>query len=357
MPDLTGYTHILSKKPALEQHGSGFAAICHGHGTYSLRAALHMVLPVGWSVYAKRGTVLSFPVHYTCHGDPWTVVVGKMFKQDGYRGAVWWGNDVLTVHPEKSVMPVTPAPADLQVSRSAAVSSSIPNSAGQAFAFASTAVSGADQQTMPLPLHGEDVRDLMDRAVQLRSLAMESVLRELSHAMGYRLQVQGNPSTVSLAGVLSRGTMTAKQALSAIGSLSTVDITVNEPKRLLQVRIFSSTSTVAAPPTAATPSSSVSVPYAGVQPQETASAGLPAALKRKVTLQRGDLQSVLRQIAAITGYQVRLHPSAPMGVIGDGLPWGKPVAAAVILHKIGKQSYLDVQVLPQARRINVTVNL
>ena len=274
----------------------------------------------------------------------------------------------VTVHPEKSVMPVTPAPADLQVSTSTAVSSSVPNSAGQAFAFASTAVSGADQQTMPLPLHGEDVRDLMDRAVQLRSLAMESVLRELSHAMGYRLQVQGNPSSVSLAGVLSRGTMTAKQALSAIGSLSTVDITVNEPKRLLRVRILSSATadtTNNSGPVITTPPSSFSMPHlageylppAGLQHHKPATGGLPTALKRKLTLQRGDLQSVLRQVAAITGYRVSIHPSAPMGVIGDGLPWGKPVAAAVILHKLGKQSYLDVQVLPQARHINVTMNL
>lgn len=212
-----------------------------------------------------------------------------------------------------------------------------------------------------LPFKKPPSPSVLGRQVTIQSLATESAIREIAHALGYRLQVQGNPSFVSLAGVLSRGTMTAKQALSAIGSLSTMDITVNEPERLLQVRILPAVAAVAvsdpATPIAANPSSSVSMTNAGVQPQEPATGGLPTALKRKVTLQRGDLQSVMRQIAAITGYQVRVHPSAPMGVIGDGLPWGKPVAVAVILHKLGKQSYLDVEVLPQARHINVTVNL
>uniref|UniRef100_E6QB63 Uncharacterized protein n=1 Tax=mine drainage metagenome TaxID=410659 RepID=E6QB63_9ZZZZ len=208
---------------------------------------------------------------------------------------------------------------------------------------------------------------VLGRQVVIQSQATESVFREIARKLGYRLQVQGNPSTVSLPGVLSPGMMTARQALLAIGSLSTVDITVNEPLRLLQVRILSSATAGTidnSGPVVTTPPSSVSMPHlAGAQPparlkpRESATGGLPAALKRKMMLQRGDLQSVLRQVAAITGYQVSIHPSAPMGVIGDGLPWGKPAAAAVILHKLGKQSYLDVQVLTQARHIIVTVKL
>lgn len=204
---------------------------------------------------------------------------------------------------------------------------------------------------------------VLERQVVIESQATESVFREIARTLGYRLQVQGNPSTVPLSGVLSQGMMTARQALSAIGSLSTVDITVNEPLRLLQVRMLSSTTTntaagVSVPAVTDSPAS-VSMPLlAGVQPPaEVANSGLPAALMRNLTLQRGNLQSVLRQVAAITGYQVSVHPSAPMGVIGDGLPWGKPVAVAVILHKLGKQSYLDVQVLTQARHVIVTVKL
>ena len=197
-----------------------------------------------------------------------------------------------------------------------------------------------------MPAHKD--RSVLGRQVVIQSQATESVFREIARKLGYHLQIQGNPSTVSLPGVLSQGMMTARQALSAIGSLSTVDITVNEPLRLLQVRMLSSATADAA---------GISVPVVTGSPASMAKGGLPAALKRKLTLQRGDLQSVLRQVAAITGYQVSIHPSAPMGVIGDGLPWGKPVAVAVILHKLGKQSYLDVQVLTQARHIIVTVKL
>ena len=193
-------------------------------------------------------------------------------------------------------------------------------------------------------IHVMQQPSVLGRQVVIQSQATESAIREIAHALGYRLQVQGNPSTVSLSSILLPGITTAKKALFAIGSLSTVDITVNEPLRLLQVRILSS-------------ATAETNPTAGLQPHEPATGGLPATLKRKLTLQRGDLQSVLRQVAAITGYQVSIHPPAPMGVIGDGLPWGKPVAAAVILHKLGKQSYLDVQVLTQARHIIVTVKL
>ena len=219
--------------------------------------------------------------------------------------------------------------------------------------------------TSNMPTHKD--RSVLERQVVIQSQATEPVFREIARKLGYRLQIQGNPSTVSLPSILSPGMMTARQALSAIGSLSTVDITVNEPLRLLQVRILSSATADTINnlrPVVTTPSSSVSIPHlagayptAGLQPHASATGGLPAALKRKLALQRGDLQSVLRQVAAITGYQVSIHPSAPMGVIGDGLPWGKPVAVAVILHKLGKQSYLDLQVLTQARHIIVTVKL
>ncbi|MHB1494997.1 MAG: hypothetical protein ACYCUY_06095 [Acidithiobacillus sp.] len=216
-------------------------------------------------------------------------------------------------------------------------------------------------------IHVMQQPSVLGRQVVIQSQATESAIREIARALGYRLQVQGNPSTVSLSSILLPGITTARKALFAIGSLSTVDITVNEPLRLLQVRIFSSATADTinnSGPVVTTPPSRVSVPHltgaqptAGLRPHESATGGLPAALKRKMMLQRGDLQSVLRQIAAITGYQVSIHPSAPMGVIGDGLPWGKPAAAAVILHKLGKQSYLDVQVLTQARHIIVTVKL
>ncbi|MHB1494156.1 MAG: hypothetical protein ACYCUY_01725 [Acidithiobacillus sp.] len=193
-------------------------------------------------------------------------------------------------------------------------------------------------------IHVMQQPSVLGRQVVIQSQATESAIREIARALGYRLQVQGNPSTVSLSSILLPGITTAKKALFAIGSLSTVDITVNEPLRLLQVRILSS-------------ATAETNPTAGLQPHDPATGGLPATLKRKLTLQRGDLQSVLRQVAAITGYQVSIHPSAPMGVIGDGLPWGRPAAVAVILHKLGKQSYLAVQVLTQVRHIIVTVKL
>lgn len=238
-------------------------------------------------------------------------------------------------------------------------------SSEDASGWGSQRLAGNGVWTSNMPAHKD--RSVLERQVVIQSQATESVFREIARKLGYRLQIQGNPSTVSLPGVLSQGMMTARQALSAIGSLSTVDITVNEPLRLLQVRILSSATANTINnlrPVVTTPSSSVSMshlagarPTARLQPHAPATGGLPAALKRKLALQRGDLQSVLRQVAAITGYQVSIHPSAPMGVIGDGLPWGKPVVVAVILHKLGKQSYLDVQVLTQARHIIVTVKL
>ena len=162
--------------------------------------------------------------------------------------------------------------------------------------------------------------------VNIRSLSTESVLRDLSPAMGYRLVVQGNLSSISLSNVLATGSNPIFSVLDTMGQMPRLDIVVNEPLHLLQVRILNWKPAVVA---------SVSEQW-----------GLPAEMKRKVMFQRGDLQSVLRQVATVTGYQIRIHPDLPFGVVGDGLPWGKAVAAGIILHKLGKQSYLDVRVPP-----------
>ena len=74
-----------------------------------------------------------------------------------------------------------------------------------------------------------------------------------------------------------------------------------------------------------------------------------------VTLERGDLRSVMHQLALATGWTFRATPVVSMGTIGVGLPWERPAPALGILRTLGKQSYLDVQIYPARRLILVRI--
>jgi hypothetical protein len=99
--------------------------------------------------------------------------------------------------------------------------------------------------------------------------------------------------------------------------------------------------------------SDASVNASAAQPTSVREALRPLLVP--VTLERGDLQSVLRQVAQATGWTLRATPGIPMGTIGDGLPWGRPSPALGILRILGRQSYLDVQVFPASRLVIVRI--
>jgi hypothetical protein len=108
----------------------------------------------------------------------------------------------------------------------------------------------------------------------------------------------------------------------------------------------------------ATPPAVTSSAISPAVPSETATDPVRAALRTllvPVTLQRGDLGSVLRQVGAASGWRMDLQPDEPLGVIGDGLPWGKPASALGILRQLGKQGYLTVRVFPAQKRVVVRV--
>lgn len=95
-----------------------------------------------------------------------------------------------------------------------------------------------------------------------------------------------------------------------------------------------------------------------VAPSETAIDPVRAALRTllvPVTLHRGDLRSVLRQIGSATGWRMVLQPDEPMGVIGDSLPWGKSAPALGILRQLGKQGCLAVRVIPAQKLVVVQI--
>ncbi len=59
------------------------------------------------------------------------------------------------------------------------------------------------------------------------------------------------------------------------------------------------------------------------------------ALRRLVTIQRGGLHSVIRQIAQQIGWKARFVNGYPMALSGNGLPWTTPVPAYSMLYWIG----------------------
>lgn len=78
-------------------------------------------------------------------------------------------------------------------------------------------------------------------------------------------------------------------------------------------------------------------------------------LMRQVTLSRGNLQSVAKQLAAASGFSVLVEPDIPMGTIGDGIPWGRPQPVLGILRTLGKQSYLLVRIHPYTQRVVIRI--
>ncbi len=105
-PDLQGADKVFTRAPALAQKGAGIAWPCHGSGQGPLNKVLYRLLPAGWSLYAKPGTVLDLPTGYACHSNPWTTPLRQVLQREGYEGTLWWGYDVLSIAPRPhSIMP------------------------------------------------------------------------------------------------------------------------------------------------------------------------------------------------------------------------------------------------------------
>lgn len=106
-PDLQGTDKVFTHRPALVQKGAGIAWPCHGSGQGPLNKVLYRLLPAGWSLYAKPGTVLDLPTWYACHSNTWTTPLREVLQREGYEGTLWWGYDVLSIAPR----PQQPMPA------------------------------------------------------------------------------------------------------------------------------------------------------------------------------------------------------------------------------------------------------
>jgi hypothetical protein len=104
---MNGYVQAFKKVPVLAENGAGIAPTCQGGGSAPLNDALYKLMPEGWSLYAKPGTLLNLPVWYSCHDNPWTSVVAQVLKRSGYEGTIWWGYDMLTIAPR----PMRPMPS------------------------------------------------------------------------------------------------------------------------------------------------------------------------------------------------------------------------------------------------------
>jgi hypothetical protein len=98
-PYLQGYDKAFTHTPALIEKGAGIAWSCHGDGQGSLNKILYRLLPPGWSLYAKPGTLLDIPTWYACHGRPWTAPLQQVLHREGYTGTLWWGYNVLSIAP------------------------------------------------------------------------------------------------------------------------------------------------------------------------------------------------------------------------------------------------------------------
>lgn len=98
-PDLQGYDKAFTHAPTLVEKGAGIAWPCHGDGQGPLNKVLYRLLPPGWSLYAKPGTLLNVPTWYSCHSSPWTVPLQQVLHREGYTGTLWWGYNVLSIAP------------------------------------------------------------------------------------------------------------------------------------------------------------------------------------------------------------------------------------------------------------------
>lgn len=97
--------------PGLQQRGAGIAWPCHGSDQGPLDTLLYRLLPSGWKLYVKPGTVLTLPAQYACHGNPWTTEVDQMLRSQDMTGTLWWGYDVLAIAPAQQQIASDPMPA------------------------------------------------------------------------------------------------------------------------------------------------------------------------------------------------------------------------------------------------------
>nr|WP_297498803.1 toxin co-regulated pilus biosynthesis Q family protein [Ferrovum sp.] len=97
-PVLKGFQKVFTHVPVLAQYGAGLATTCHGGGPMSLLHALHRLLPYGWTVYTKPGTLLRLDTRYSCHGvQPWSTSLQTALKRMGFHGALYWRSKILTI--------------------------------------------------------------------------------------------------------------------------------------------------------------------------------------------------------------------------------------------------------------------
>ncbi len=80
------------------------------------------------------------------------------------------------------------------------------------------------------------------------------------------------------------------------------------------------------------------------------------ALWATLVVHPGDLRDVAAQVGRATGYRVEVT-GVPVALHDMGMPWNKPAPAAVVLHKLHRQPWLQVRVVPGTRLIHIRVDL
>ncbi|MBN6739514.1 hypothetical protein JKG47_02990 [Acidithiobacillus sp. MC6.1] len=196
-------------------------------------------------------------------------------------------------------------------------------------------------------------------------------LAEVAAALNYRLHIPQGQGIVQM--LMAQALTSVQSGVMPVQSLAKATgdtfpqllVTMNMRNHELVVQRLSDAQNA---PTFHRAAVAVPVQHPPVRCTETASlqknsaAQSPAsktdpALLRGVRLHRGNLQSVLTEISAVTGYRVQSTPDIPMGTVGDGLLWDRLQPALGVLRQLGKQGYLDIQVFPGRRLIAVHIHL
>ena len=103
-----GYAVWKAPVPTVSQEGFGYASRNTSFGTgLPVKAALEMILPKDWHVYAKPGVSSSTPVTWKSRNEIWITPLTAVLRQAGLNAVVNWPHQALLL----SVRPISKTPA------------------------------------------------------------------------------------------------------------------------------------------------------------------------------------------------------------------------------------------------------
>ncbi len=104
----TGYTAWKQPVPTVSQQGVGYISRNTSFGMgLPVKAALEMILPKGWRIYAKPGVSAAAPVTWKSKNERWTITLTDVLRQAGLNAVVNWPHQALLL----SVRPIPKTPA------------------------------------------------------------------------------------------------------------------------------------------------------------------------------------------------------------------------------------------------------